>query len=123
MMTITFELIYQCMTIFFNFPPTLSHLHPLQVENCDSSTGLNKSKIWDKKNIILTKLQAFESHVLSSANAPLIIMFNFKTKNRFEKRDNCHNFGISNGTIFRPYIDKLTVKQMKNEVAICTAVL
>ena len=28
------------MAIFFNFPPTLNQLHPLQVENCDSSSQL-----------------------------------------------------------------------------------
>ena len=28
------------MVIFFNFPPTSSHLHPLQVENCDSNSRL-----------------------------------------------------------------------------------
>ena len=28
------------MVIFFNFSPTSSHLHPLQVENCDSNSRL-----------------------------------------------------------------------------------
>ena len=28
------------MAILFNFSPTLSHLHPLQVENCDSNSRL-----------------------------------------------------------------------------------
>ena len=28
------------MAIFFNFSPTLSHLHPLQVENCESNSRL-----------------------------------------------------------------------------------
>ena len=28
------------MAIFFNFPPTSRHLHPLQVENCDSNSRL-----------------------------------------------------------------------------------
>ena len=31
---------YQYMTIFFNFSPTSNHLHPLQVENCDSDSRL-----------------------------------------------------------------------------------
>ena len=30
--------VYQYMTIFFIFSPTSSHLHPLQVENCDSNS-------------------------------------------------------------------------------------
>ena len=28
------------MVIFFNFSPTPNHLHPLQVENCDSNSRL-----------------------------------------------------------------------------------
>ena len=28
------------MVIFFNLSPTSSHLHPLQVENCDSNSRL-----------------------------------------------------------------------------------
>ena len=28
------------MVIFFNFSPTSSHLHPLQLENCDSNSRL-----------------------------------------------------------------------------------
>ena len=40
MMTISLKLIYQYMAIFFNFSPTLNHLHPLQVENCDSNSRL-----------------------------------------------------------------------------------
>ena len=40
MMTIFLKLVYQYMAIFFNFPSTLSHLHPLQVENCDSNSRL-----------------------------------------------------------------------------------
>ena len=34
------KLIYQYMVIFFNFSPTSSRLHPLQVENCDSNSRL-----------------------------------------------------------------------------------
>ena len=33
---IPMKLVYQYMAILFNFPPTSSHLHPLQVENCNS---------------------------------------------------------------------------------------
>ena len=36
-MKIPMELFYQYMAIFFTFSPTLSHLHPLQGENCDKS--------------------------------------------------------------------------------------
>ena len=34
------KLIYQYMSIFINFSTTSSHLHPLQVENCDSNSRL-----------------------------------------------------------------------------------
>ena len=39
-MNISMKLIYQCMIIFFNFPPTSNHLHPLQNGNCDSNSRL-----------------------------------------------------------------------------------
>ena len=34
------KLFYEYMVIFFNLSPTSSHLHPLQVENCDSNSRL-----------------------------------------------------------------------------------
>ena len=34
------ELVYQYMAISCNFSPTSNHLHPLQVENCDSNSRL-----------------------------------------------------------------------------------
>ena len=34
------KLVYQYMAIFFNFQTTPNHLHPLQVENCDSNSRL-----------------------------------------------------------------------------------
>ena len=39
-MKMSMKLVYQYMAIFFNFSPTSSHLHPLQVENCDSNSRL-----------------------------------------------------------------------------------
>ena len=39
-MEIFMKLFYQFMAIFFNLRPTSSHLHPLQVENCDSNSRL-----------------------------------------------------------------------------------
>ena len=39
-MKISMKLVYQYMAIFINLSPTLSHLHPLQVENCDSNSRL-----------------------------------------------------------------------------------
>ena len=34
------KIYHEYMVIFFNLPPTSSHLHPLQVENCDSNSRL-----------------------------------------------------------------------------------
>ena len=39
-MKISTKLAYQYIAIFFNFSTTSNHLHPLQVENCDSSSRL-----------------------------------------------------------------------------------
>ena len=39
-MKISMKLVYQYMAIFINFSPTSNHLHPLQVENCDSDSRL-----------------------------------------------------------------------------------
>ena len=39
-MVISMKLFCQFMAIFVNFSPTASHLHPLQVENCDSNSRL-----------------------------------------------------------------------------------
>ena len=39
-MNISMKLVYQYMVIFFTFSPTSNHLHPLQVENCDSDSRL-----------------------------------------------------------------------------------
>ena len=39
-MQISMKLFYQYMAIFFTFSPSSSHLHPLQVKNCDSNSRL-----------------------------------------------------------------------------------
>ena len=39
-MKISIKLIYQYLAIFIIFSPTSNHLHPLQVENCDSNSRL-----------------------------------------------------------------------------------
>ena len=39
-MKISMKLVYQYMAIFFTFSPNSNHLHPLQVENCDSNSRL-----------------------------------------------------------------------------------
>ena len=39
-MNISMKLVYQYMAIFLNVQTTSNHLHPLQVENCDSNSRL-----------------------------------------------------------------------------------
>ena len=39
-MNISMNLVYQYIAISFTFSPTSNHLHPLQVENCDSNSRL-----------------------------------------------------------------------------------
>ena len=39
-MKISMKLVYQYMVVFSNFSLTSNHLHPLQVENCDSNSRL-----------------------------------------------------------------------------------
>ena len=39
-MKISVQMFYQYIAIFFNFSPTLNHLCPLEVENCDSNSQL-----------------------------------------------------------------------------------
>ena len=39
-MNISMKMVYRYVTIFFTFSPTSNHIHPLQVENCDSNSRL-----------------------------------------------------------------------------------
>ena len=39
-MKIPMKMVYQYIAIFFNFSPTLNHLHPRQAENCGSNSRL-----------------------------------------------------------------------------------
>ena len=39
-MKIPIKLAHQYIAIYFNFSTTSNHLHPLQVENCDSNSRL-----------------------------------------------------------------------------------
>ena len=50
------QLVYQCMTIFFNFSPTSNHLHSLQVENCDRNSRLVVDEDDNVKSGLKTKI-------------------------------------------------------------------
>ena len=61
-MKISTKLVYQYMAIFFNFSPTSSHLHPLQVENCDSNSRL----VVDEDDNGKRRLERVNIHILYS---------------------------------------------------------
>ena len=43
-MKISMKLFFQYVAIFFNFSPTLNHLHQIQVENCDGNSRLEEDE-------------------------------------------------------------------------------
>ena len=61
---ISMQLVYLYMAIFFNFQTTSNHLHPLQVENCDSNSQLvvdeddNGKFRLERVKIVKTNLQS-----------------------------------------------------------------
>ena len=58
-MKIPLKLIYKYMAIFLHFSPTLNHLHPLQVENCDSNLRLVVDEMTMVNSGLLTQILAF----------------------------------------------------------------
>ena len=64
------KLVYQYMVIFFNVSTTSNHLHPLQVENCDSNSRLvvdgdDNGKFRDERvNAVLMKSDSCYNCVL-----------------------------------------------------------
>ena len=43
-MKISMKLLYEYNAIFFTFSPTSNHIHPLQIEKCDSNSRLVMDK-------------------------------------------------------------------------------
>ena len=64
-MNISMKLVYQYMAIFFSFSPTSNHLHPLQVENCNSNSRLVVDED-DNVNSGLKGLNNFRNVILMS---------------------------------------------------------
>ena len=58
------------MAIFFNFSPTSNHLHPPQVENCDSNSRL----VVDEDDNGKFRLEIIKSHNLRFYDADYCIM-------------------------------------------------
>ena len=89
-MNIDMKLVYLYMTIFFNFLPTLNHLHPLQVENCDSISRLvvdeddnGKFRLERVKGFWTTIfMRPFLKYMTIVFNSQLIqvILFNYESK-------------------------------------------
>ena len=64
------KLVHQYMAIFFTFPPTLNHHHPLQVENCGSNLWLvmdgdDSGKFWFQ---MVNKSQHIKMSLVSEFN-------------------------------------------------------
>ena len=57
------KLFYEYMVIFSNFSPTSNHLHPLQVENCDSNSRL----VVDEMTMINSGLKGLKYYSLFSS--------------------------------------------------------
>ena len=77
-MKISMKLVYQYMAILFNFPPTSSHLHPLQVVNCDSNSRLvvdedDNDKFRPERVKELRPLYDQASHIPSSYVKPCYV--------------------------------------------------
>ena len=63
-MKIFTKLAYQYMVIFLNFSTTLIHLHPLQVENCDSNSRL----VVDEDDNVKFRLERVEPTTKNTSN-------------------------------------------------------
>ena len=71
-MSISMKLVYQYIAIFFTFLPSLNHLHPLQVENCDSNSRL----VVDEDDNVNSGLKGLTKTfmMISNCKNPLISM-------------------------------------------------
>ena len=58
------KLFYQLIAVFINFSPTPSHLHPLQVENCDDNSRLLVDED-DNGNFRLEELRMHLKYIIS----------------------------------------------------------
>ena len=68
-MIISMKLVYQYMAIFINFLPTSGHLHPLQVENCDSNSRL----VVDEDDNRKFRLERVKGNKLNERCIPFIV--------------------------------------------------
>ena len=65
------KLVYQHIAISLTFSPTSNHLHPLQVENCDSHSRL----VVDENDNGKIRLERFIKELVSADESTLNILF------------------------------------------------
>ena len=73
------KLFYQYMVIFFAFSPTSNHLHPLQVENCDSNSRL----VVDEDDR-LERVKALKYLTINFHNAEIFMYKQWRPKGFFQ---------------------------------------
>ena len=88
------KLFYQYMTISFNFLPTSNHLHPLQVENCDSNSRL----VVDEDDNAKSGLKGLRhiSTYISQARA-IFIFFFYQTPHVLLAGTGAREFAVKSG--------------------------
>ena len=70
-MKIPMKLFYQYMAISFNFSPTPSHIHALQVENCDSNSRL----VVDEMTMVNSGSKGLKALAQAKIITKLVILF------------------------------------------------
>ena len=70
------KIFYQYMAIFLNFPPTSNHLHPVQVENCDSNSRLVVDEMTTFGKFRLERVKYF--YFNERVNLSVIYKYGFK---------------------------------------------
>ena len=77
-MKISMRLAYQYIAIFFNFTATSNHLHPLQVDNCDSNSRLVVDE--DDNGKFRLKRVRFKRKKRPDNHGNLVTMYHCKTE-------------------------------------------
>ena len=65
------KLFYQYMAIFSNCSPTASHLHPLQVENCDRNSRL----VVDEDDNGYFRLERVNNHIMTTRIEKILSLY------------------------------------------------
>ena len=69
------------MAIFFTFSPTSNHLHPLQVENCDSNSRL----VVDEDDNVKSGLKGLNSYkIITAEKSENLKLAKIKTRENYQ---------------------------------------